>query len=1705
MPTYGPFPQYETWRYEKNLTSDSYIKKLATEQNISSDSYIKVLATENNINSDSSVARLGVPVNLTSDSYILKLATEKNLLSDSFILKLENSNSIDSDSWIAEPKSENIGSDSYILTTYEVNLVSNSNIFKIYDENIGSDSTITRLGVTNNISSDTYILETKTISFLGVVDSYSESNQSNYWVNSPEISFGQSFTGDGTTLDKAVFYLRKFGSPTGTATAKIYAHTGTFGTNGTPTGSSLATSETIDVSSLTTSFVLTDFLFTGANRIVLDDGTKYVVVISRPDPGYPTNYMAIGIDASSPTHGGNTSSSEDDSSWASYSAYDSIFYIYGSLSQLHSDSYILGTGANNIGSDSQITGVPANNISSDSYILKLGYENSIVSDSWILETKSSQEISLEDSYSTGSTSGYVVNGSTTPVVGQSFTASFSGSLTSAKFVVAKFSGSPTGSCYAKLYSHSGTYGTSSVGNTLLATSDAYDVSTIPGTRGQIELTFSGANQVVLIKDSYYVIVFEYGGGGGNLFCYVEVFGAHSGNECTYVSSWTAHSNFDTLFEVYAESGLASDSWIVIPISQNIVSDSSIFATSSENILSNSEVTILGTKNLLSDSFIKKLDNEENITSSSWIDKEVANNLTSNSYILQTSDNNLISDSFIFKLGYENSIVSDSFILDTLESNLDTLSFIFDTYTKNIESSSYIARIESGNIVSDSELVGPVEGERNLTSLSYILKLDSIVNIGSDSWLAKEFANNLTSDSIILQASDSSFITDSYILQESENNLLLDSFIKYTTTVGEVDFSNGLIAHWKFDDDATDELGTYDGTVGGSPTYEIGKINKAIAFSGAETVNLPSTIGAKMHHDQDFTIAFWVKRRLNWESAWQTIFGAYGSSTDRVQIDSYGPQTTDYAAIRCRIDTSLETNRTMNAVNISDDEWHHCVFTYTASTHNYEFINDNVTGNNITLTGTIDLSGGWYKIVSGAKVLMDDVRFYDRVLTTNEITKVYLAGVNSFISNSSIKVLATENNLTSDSYVLKLGVSSNILSNSIIKKLDNVGDITSTLFVSKVTESNLVSDSFIKDTTLVGDVDFSNGLISHWKLDENPAIHNTAISDSVGSNHGTFNTGDGSTNKSVPGKVSRGIDLAVNDRINCGTDSSLRTSTYSVGCWVYNIERSGLAGAAVSSDKWTSTDPSNGFKEGFVIRRYNSDTDWQLIQGAALNLGNSIATSVPLRTWTHLMMTYDGTTLTGYKNGVYVNSIVCNFTVSTRNFYIGYSVTNTAYHDGIVDDVRYYNRALSASEINQLYFAGINSFVSDSSILTTYEPNLTSDSYIQKLGYEDSFTSNSSVKKLDNDSNMLSSSNIAKIDNTENITSDSFIKYTTTVGELDSTTGQLSHWKLDDDVTDAEGINNGTVVGTFSYTEGKVNKAGVFTGGAPTATGYVNCGNSDDFNINNDRNRSISFWFKCPGNYNEGEQNYQWPRVLAKGTWAANGFSLEINQSDYGIVIRYANAVGWEGNLGTMYYTPNTWELFTWVTDSAGNWTTYKNGVYVGTGVAPTYTSNTMNFMLGASSWGSGRFIGNLDDVRFYTSALTVNEIEKIYLAGVNSFISDSYIKTTYAQSILSDSTVLVSDIEGSITSNSQITKLGTTNNILSTSFLFAPSQSNLTSNSWIAEEKQASLLSSSIIFRMIESDMSCDYTIARESDAIESFMRLNDLPLTVPKMRTVRD
>lgn len=114
---------------------------------------------------------------------------------------------------------------------------------------------------------------------------------------------GHTFIGDGEKLVRAGFYIGKASTPTNNWTAKLYAHTGTYGVDGVGTGTPLATSNTINAASFTSVGSWTYFDFDGTYTMV--NGTPYVIVIEADAPSV-SSWIVLGqVAYGSGQHPGN--------------------------------------------------------------------------------------------------------------------------------------------------------------------------------------------------------------------------------------------------------------------------------------------------------------------------------------------------------------------------------------------------------------------------------------------------------------------------------------------------------------------------------------------------------------------------------------------------------------------------------------------------------------------------------------------------------------------------------------------------------------------------------------------------------------------------------------------------------------------------------------------------------------------------------------------------------------------------------------------------------------------------------------------------------------------------------------------------------------------------------------------------------------------------------------------------------------------------------------------------------------------------------------------------------------------------------------------------------------------------------------------------------------------------------------------------------
>lgn len=136
---------------------------------------------------------------------------------------------------------------------------------------------------------------------------------------------GQSFTGDGNYLSSASFYLQKIGSPTGTATVRLYTHSGTYGSTGIPDVQASAGID-IDVSTISTTAGWVDFPFGNLGRI-LTSGTRYVITFEYNNNS-GSDYIRAYCGNTSGSSGNRSQQAHGTGIWTSDGGFDLAFKVY---------------------------------------------------------------------------------------------------------------------------------------------------------------------------------------------------------------------------------------------------------------------------------------------------------------------------------------------------------------------------------------------------------------------------------------------------------------------------------------------------------------------------------------------------------------------------------------------------------------------------------------------------------------------------------------------------------------------------------------------------------------------------------------------------------------------------------------------------------------------------------------------------------------------------------------------------------------------------------------------------------------------------------------------------------------------------------------------------------------------------------------------------------------------------------------------------------------------------------------------------------------------------------------------------------------------------------------------------------------------------------------------------------------------------------
>lgn len=221
------------------------------------------------------------------------------------------------------------------------------------------------------------------------------------------------------------------------------------------------------------------------------------------------------------------------------------------------------------------------------------------------------------------------------------------------------------------------------------------------------------------------------------------------------------------------------------------------------------------------------------------------------------------------------------------------------------------------------------------------------------------------------------------------------------------------------------------------------------------------------------------------------------------------------------------------------------------------------------------------------------------------------------------------------------------------------------------------------------VGINSGLVGYWKMDEATwsGTPSEVLDWSGNANHGQA---QGATNgKAYPSsaKFSNGGTFdGVDDYVSVGASTSLSfTTAMSASAWVNLSSSKPIAGVV---GKWAG----NNANRSWVL--YTDDARPTFYLGDGTNtFSRQVSTALSLNVWHHVVATYsntsgmkvfvDGVESTATGGPTYPSSIQA---LTGNSTYIGVQSSQLNYpFVGKMDELRIYNRALSPSEVSQLYY------------------------------------------------------------------------------------------------------------------------------------------------------------------------------------------------------------------------------------------------------------------------------------------------------------------------------------------------------------------------------------------------------------------------------------
>jgi hypothetical protein len=520
----------------------------------------------------------------------------------------------------------------------------------------------------------------------------------------------------------------------------------------------------------------------------------------------------------------------------------------------------------------------------------------------------------------------------------------------------------------------------------------------------------------------------------------------------------------------------------------------------------------------------------------------------------------------------------------------------------------------------------------------------------------------------------------------------------------------LISYWMFDEGsgtiAYDSQGSNDGNIYGA-TWTTGQINGALSFDGSNDYVTVSNNASQQITTNQMSLAAWIKLAAEVGNTQKRIICKQESSGNSWGLELFG---NGYGATGNQVnfhdsDGSSQWRNCTSPTHLDINRWYHIAVT------------DNAGQIRIYINGGLDSSfTNGYGIPSNINApimtgssnpanyfnfngIIDEVRFYNRALSDEEIEQIYngqpnygahnpnpFNGKTDVSPNATLSWSAGPNAVWHNVY---FGTGFNDVNNATtawpefkgnqpieVNYYDPGGlirDMTYYWRIDEVNEGNIIKGYVWNFMT--------SAFAGLWRFEETQG--NTAY-DSVGGNNGTLMNGPAWTAGRIGGAITfDGVD----DYVEIPGDNLNLNSQVTISAWINTKSRNARQ---VIIGQWNYAGTSG---KRSILLESRGDIEQRFAFSVSLDGTEATATTLysverfQTNTWYHIAATYDGAVMKLYINGLPDNSDSKSGNIFTNDSELdigSFDYGGDGYFYGVIDDVRIYGRVLSANEVKNLY-------------------------------------------------------------------------------------------------------------------------------------------------------------------------------------------------------------------------------------------------------------------------------------------------------------------------------------------------------------------------------------------------------------------------------------